>query len=82
MDIIIIITYKSGTQEARFYQDPELLDIIIDNFDYIEEIQQIEFTGTIPTPPPPAPPQLTDERAIRNTIRKIGRVATKNMMEP
>ena len=79
MDTIVIITYKSGTREARFITDAELLDIIIDGFNYIEDIEQVEFTGTIPTPP--APPQLTDERAIRNTVRKLGKVATKRLME-
>jgi len=80
MTTIIIITYKSGTTEARFSTDPELLDLIVDNFDYIDDIQQVEFTGKLPIPP--APPQLTDERAMRNIIRNIGRTATKNLMEP
>ena len=79
MNTIVIITYKSGVKEARFITDAELLDIIIDGFDYIEDIEQVEFTGTIPTLP--AAPQLTDERVIRNTVRKIGKVATKRLME-
>jgi hypothetical protein len=87
MDTIVIITYKSGIREAKFMTDPELVELIIDGFDFIEEIDQVEFTGIIPTPQPtdtaPAPaPALTDERAMRNIIRNIGRTATKNLMEP
>lgn len=83
MDTIIIITYKSGTREARFYQDAELLDLILDGFDYIAEIEQIEFTGTLPVinQDKDIQPHLIDERTIRNTVRKIGKVATKRLME-
>lgn len=82
MDTIVIITYKSGTQEARFYQDPELLDIIIDNFHYIAEIEQVHFTGTIPTPPAPQPQQLLiADKAVRDSIKRIGKAATRSAIK-
>ena len=81
MDTIVIITYKSGTREARFSSDPELLELIVDNFDYIAELEQIEFTGIIPTPKPEPQPLLTDDRLVRESIKRIGKAATRNLME-
>ena len=81
MNTIIIITYKSGTREARFSSDPELLELIVDNFDYIAELEQIEFTGIIPTPKPEPQPLLTDDRLVRESIKRIGKAATRNLME-
>ena len=76
MNTIVIITYKSGVKEARFSTDPELLDLIIDGFDYIAEIEQVEFAGRLPVVRQPL-----DERAVRDSIRTIGKVATKKLME-
>lgn len=81
MDTIVIITYKSGTREARFSTDPELLELIIDGFDYISEIEQVHFTGIIPTPEPQPQPLLTDDRLVRESIRRLGKAATRNLME-
>ena len=48
MDTIVIITYKSGTREARFSTDPELLELIVDNFDYIQSLTRYSLLVSFP----------------------------------
>jgi len=71
MSHIIIITYTSGVQSAFFKSDPQLLSLLISDHDYIEEITEIPFNGSI---------QSDDERQIRDLIRKIGKVATRDLV--
>ena len=82
MDTIVIITYKSGSREARFFDDPELLDLIIDGFDYIADIEQIHFTGKLPTPPQPdTEKMLIADKAVRDSIKRIGKAATRSVIK-
>jgi uncharacterized protein involved in propanediol utilization len=82
MDTIVIITYKSGTREAKFFNDPELLELIIDGFDYIADIEQIHFTGKLPTPPQPATEKmLLADKAVRDSIKRIGKAATRSAIK-
>ena len=72
MSHIIIITYYSGTQSAYFKNDPQLLEYLIDYHDSIEEVQEVPFTGLI---------QTNSERTIRDLIRKIGKSATRDLVQ-
>ena len=72
MSHIIIITYYSGTQSAYFKNDPQLLEDLIDYHDSIEEVQEVPVTGLI---------QTNSERTIRDLIRKIGKSATRDLVQ-
>ena len=68
---IIVITFQSGVMIAKFKEDPELLDLLIEDHDSIEEIIEVNFEGRVTTP----------ERAIRDLIRKNGKVEARKYFE-
>lgn len=71
MTHIIVITYKSGSQAAYFKHDEQLLEALICDNEYIEEVQEIPFEGNIET---------KNERTLREMIRKIGKTATRDLL--
>lgn len=72
MSHIIIITYYSGTQNAYFKNDPQLLEDLIFYHEDIEDVQEIPFSGTI---------QKDNERVMRALIKKHGKVATRELLD-
>jgi len=68
---IIVITFQSGVMIAKFKEDPELLDLLIEDHDSIDEIIEVNFEGRIMSP----------ERAIRDLIRKNGKVEARKYFE-
>jgi hypothetical protein len=64
---IIVITFQSGVMIAKFKEDPELLDLLIEDHDSIEEVLEVPFEGRVTTP----------ERAIRELIRKCGKAGAR-----
>jgi hypothetical protein len=71
MTDIIIITYETGVQAAYFKNDPSLTEILISQYDYIHEINEVPFSGRI---------QTDDERTIRDLIRKVGKSAARDLI--
>ena len=68
---IIVITFQSGVMIAKFKEDPELLDLLIEDHDSIEEIIEVNFEGRVSTP----------ERAIRDLIRVKGKAEARKDFE-
>ena len=68
---IVVITFHSGTMIAKFKQDPELLELIINDFDAIDDIIEVDFEGRISSP----------ERAIRDLIRTKGKAEARKDFE-
>ena len=64
---IIIITFESGCRVARFKEDPELLDMLVQDHDVIAEVDEVTFEGRVSTP----------ERAIRDLIRIKGKTEAR-----
>ena len=72
MSHIIIITYYSGTKNAYFKNDPQVLEDLIWQYENIEDVQEVPFSGTI---------QKDNERVIRALIKKHGKVATRELVD-
>ena len=68
---IIVITFHSGQMVAKFKDDPELLDLLIEDHESIEEVLEVPFEGRVTTP----------ERAIRELIRKCGKVEARKYFD-
>jgi redox-regulated HSP33 family molecular chaperone len=67
---IIVITYESGVQEARFKEDSSLLDILIYHHDSIAMIESVPFEGSL----------CQSERAVRDMIRRLGKEETRKIL--
>lgn len=68
---MILITYKSGFMSARFKDDSDLLETLIEDHTEIEDLQEIEFEGRAYTP----------ERVIREYIRSRGKEEARKLLE-
>lgn len=68
---IVVITFHSGTMIAKFKDDPELLELIINDFDAIDDIIEVDFEGSLSSP----------QRAIRDLIRTKGKAAARKDFE-
>ena len=68
---MILITYKSGYISARFKDDPDLLDTLIEDHTEIDDIQTINFEGR----------GFTPERAVREIIRSRGKQGAREFFE-
>lgn len=68
---IVVITFHSGTMIAKFKEDPELLELIINDFDAIDDIIEVDFEGSLSSP----------QRAIRDLIRTKGKAAARKDFE-
>ena len=56
---------------AKFKEDPELLELIINDFDAIDDIIEVDFEGSLSSP----------QRAIRDLIRTKGKAAARKDFE-
>lgn len=68
---MIILTYKTGYQQAIFKDDPQLIDTVLQDFNQIEDMQQVEYEGRVYTP----------ERALRELIKQQGKAMARRTFE-
>lgn len=68
---IVVITFHSGTMIAKFKEDPQLLELIINDFDAIDDIIEVDFEGSLSSP----------QRAIRDLIRTKGKAEARKDFE-
>ncbi len=68
---IVLITFQTGVMIAKFKDDPDLVDLMIQDFDSIDEVIEVNFEGRVSTP----------ERAVREIIRKMGKVEARKYFD-
>lgn len=68
---LIILTYSTGYQQAYFKDDPRLMDVLLSDFDHIDEMQEVNYEGRLFTP----------ERALRELIRQQGKAMARKTFE-